>query len=90
MRAGYNSAVSEAAGRSRAQDALGRIGGVRNVRAPRRRVAGNARPPRGEDQRHRDESRPGDRLRVKRGKLYPEQGQIGGHVPARRDDGALP
>ena len=34
-------------------------GGVRNVRAPRRRVAGNARPPRGEDQRHRDESAAG-------------------------------
>ena len=33
--------------------------GVRNVRAPRRRVAGNARPPRGEDQRHRDESAAG-------------------------------
>ena len=28
---------------------------TRKVRAPRRRVAGNARPPRGEDQRHRDE-----------------------------------
>jgi hypothetical protein len=27
---------------------------------------------------------------VKRGKLYPEQGQIGGQAPVRRDDGALP
>ena len=29
---------------------------TRKVRAPRRRVAGNTRPPRGEDQRHSDES----------------------------------
>ena len=30
--------------------------GVRKVRAPQRRVAGNARPPRGEDQRHSDDA----------------------------------
>jgi hypothetical protein len=29
--------------------------GVRKVRAPQRRVAGNTRPPRGEDQRHSDD-----------------------------------
>src|ERR1035437_1187175 len=34
----------------------------RKVRAPQRRVAGNARPPRGEDQCHRDVARPGLRL----------------------------
>ena len=31
-------------------------GGVRKVRAPQRRVAGNSRPPRGEDQRHSDDA----------------------------------
>jgi hypothetical protein len=64
---------------------------TRKVRAPRRRVAGNTRPPRGEDQCHRDES-PGsasaDRA-GETGKLYPEQGQIGGRnrgptTPGRR------
>ncbi len=30
--------------------------GVRKVRAPQRRVAGNSRPPRGEDQRHSDDA----------------------------------
>src|SRR3954466_1016605 len=53
---------------------------TRKVRAPRRRVAGNTRPPRGEDQRHSDEpaglrEQPGP---GETGKLYPEQGQIGG------------
>ena len=52
---------------------------TRKVRAPRRRVAGNSRPPKGEDQRHRDE--PTGRLRPagpgETGKLYLEQGQIG-------------
>jgi hypothetical protein len=30
--------------------------GVRKVRAPQRRVAGNARPPQGEDQCHSDDA----------------------------------
>jgi hypothetical protein len=54
--------------------------GVRKVRAPQRRVVGNTHPPRGEDQRHSDDA--GDSFAgVKRGKLYPEQGQIGGRPP---------
>ena len=39
----YNPPVSEAVGWPRAGEA--RLGGVRKVRAPQRRVAGNARPP---------------------------------------------
>ena len=69
----------------------GQPGGVRKVRAPQRRVAGNARPPRGEDQCHSDDA--GFGAGVKRGKLYPEQGQIGGRNPCgatRRGRGALP
>jgi hypothetical protein len=69
--------------------------GVRKVRAPQRRVAGNARPSRDEEQCHSDDA---DRRRepvigVKRGKLHPEQGQIGGRNPrgaTRRGRGALP
>ena len=34
----------------------GNPSGVRTVRAPQRRVAGNPRPPRGEDQRHSDDA----------------------------------
>ncbi len=34
----------------------GNPSGVRKVRAPQRRVAGNPRPPRGEDQRHSDDA----------------------------------
>jgi len=59
----------------------------RKVRAPQRRVAGNARPPRGEDQCHRDVARTGpspDRD-VKRGKLCSEQGQIGGRGSSVRE-----
>jgi len=71
------------------------VKGVRKVRAPQRRVAGNARPSRDEDQCHSDDA---DRRRkpsvgVKRGKLHPEQGQIGGRNPCgatRRGRGALP
>jgi len=45
---------------------------------------GNTHPPRGEDQRHSDDA--GDSFAgVKRGKLYPEQGQIGGRLPVRRE-----
>jgi hypothetical protein len=60
----------------------------RKVRAPQRRVAGNARPPRGEDQCHRDEPRSSllDRG-VKRGKLCSEQGQIGGRGSSVRETG---
>ena len=36
----------------------GQPAGVRKVRAPQRRVAGNARPPRGEDQCHSDDAGP--------------------------------
>ena len=52
---------------------------TRKVRAPRRRVAGNTRPPRGEDQRHRDEPTAlgNEGGSGETGKLYPEQGQIG-------------
>ena len=32
------------------------VAGVRKVRAPQRRVAGNARPPQGEDQCHSDDA----------------------------------
>ena len=63
--------------------------GVRKVRAPQRKVAGNARPPRGEDQRHSDDAGDLD-AGVKRGKLYPEQGQIGGRPPGSPGAGALP
>ena len=56
--------------------------GVRKVRAPQRRVAGNARPSRDEDQCHSDDAAAGaSRCGVKRGKLHPEQGQIGGRNP---------
>ena len=72
------------------------VDGVRKVRAPQRRVAGNARPSRDEDQCHSDDA--GRRRKpvggVKRGKLHPEQGQIGGRNPPagnrRRGRGALP
>ena len=62
---------------------------VRKVRAPQRRVAGNSRPPRGEDQRHSDDV-VGFGRRSETGKLYLEQGQIGGRNPACRGRGALP
>src|SRR5262245_50620843 len=55
---------------------------ARKVRAPRRTVAGNTRPPRGEDQRHRDESAVASAAPGETGKLYRVQGQIGG--PVRR------
>ena len=64
--------------------------GVRKVRAPQRRVAGNSRPPRGEDQCHSDDAGVRKEAGVKRGKLYPEQGQVGGRNPVRRGRGALP
>jgi len=60
------------------------IGDVRKVRAPQRRVAGNARPSQDEDQCHSDDADvrpPGRVVGVKRGKLHPEQGQIGGRNP---------
>ena len=66
-----------------------RVVASRKVRAPQRRVAGNARPPRGEDQCHRDVARTGpspDR-EVKRGKLCSEQGQIGGRGSSARATG---
>ncbi len=61
----------------------------RKVRAPQRRVAGNARPPRGEDQCHRDVARAGlsPNRDVKRGKLCSEQGQIGGRGSGARATG---
>src|SRR4029077_14945920 len=72
----------------------GQPGGVRKVRAPQRTVAGNARPPRGEDQRHSDDAFPNGpgarRAGVKRGKLYPEQGQVGGRNPVRRGKARCP
>jgi hypothetical protein len=71
------------------------VKGVRKVRAPQRRVAGNARPSRDEDQCHSDDAvhRRKPAVGVKRGKLHPEQGQIGGRNPCgatRRGRGALP
>jgi hypothetical protein len=71
------------------------VKGVRKVRAPQRRVAGNARPSRDEDQCHSDDAdhRREPAVGVKRGKLHPEQGQIGGRNPCgatRRGRGALP
>ena len=59
----------------------------RKVRAPQRRVAGNARPPRGEDQCHRDVApiRACPNRGVKRGKLCSEQGQIGGRGSGVRE-----
>ena len=55
------------------------VSGVRKVRAPQRRVAGNARPSRDEDQCHSDDAAAGaSRRRSETGKLHPEQGQIGG------------
>ena len=83
-------AASEMVGRSRIPS-VKTVTDTRKVRAPRRRVAGNTRPPKGEDQRHRDEPAasgnrggPGET-----GKLYLEQGQIGeqsdfGSAGARR------
>ena len=61
------------------------VKGVRKVRAPQRRVAGNARPSRDEDQCHSDDAgrRRKPAVGVKRGKLHPEQGQIGGRNPCR-------
>ena len=49
--------------------------GARKVRTPQSEVAGNSRPPRGEDQWHRDYSRSAWMLGVKRAKLYLEQVQ---------------
>jgi hypothetical protein len=71
------------------------VKGVRKVRAPQRRVAGNARPSRDEEQCHSDDAdhRRELAIGVKRGKLHPEQGQIGGRNPCgatRRGRGALP
>ena len=71
------------------------VKGVRKVRAPQRRVAGNARPSQDEDQCHSDDAdhRRESAVGVKRGKLHPEQGQIGGRNPCgatRRGRGALP
>ena len=60
----------------------------RKVRAPRRKVAGNSRPPRGADQRHRDESVPVSAGPGETGKLYLVQGQIGGHVWRKLHRGA--
>jgi hypothetical protein len=55
------------------------VTGVRKVRAPQRRVAGNSRPSRDEDQCHSDDAdRGASRERSETGKLHPEQGQIGG------------
>jgi hypothetical protein len=55
------------------------VNGVRKVRAPQRRVAGNTRPSRDEDQCHSDDAVAGaSRSRSETGKLHPEQGQIGG------------
>ena len=70
-------------------------GGVRKVRAPQRRVAGNTRPSRDEDQCHSDDAVADPRAgrRSETGKLHPEQGQIGGRNPCgvtRRGRGALP
>ena len=66
-----------------------RASSPRKVRAPQRRVAGNARPSRGEDKCHRDAAAPGAtrERKVKRGKLYPEQGQIGGRGSSIRATG---
>ena len=66
-----------------------RVVASRKVRAPQRRVAGNARPPRGEDQCHRDVARTRAQLErgVKRGKLCSEQGQIGGRGSSARATG---
>ena len=68
---------------------------VRKVRAPQRRVAGNTRPSRDEDQCHSDDAVVDPRAgrRSETGKLHPEQGQIGGRNPCRatgRGRGALP
>src|SRR3954451_16814179 len=65
-------------GRSRITSAKA-VTDTRKVRAPRRRVAGNTRPPKGEDQRHRDEPTAlgNEGGSGETGKLYPEQGQIG-------------
>jgi hypothetical protein len=70
------------------------VTGVRKVRAPQRRVAGNSRPSRDEDQCHSDDAARGASCRrSETGKLHPEQGQIGGRNPCgatRRGRGALP
>ncbi len=53
----------------------------RKVRAPQSRLAGNARPPRGEDQRHSDDARASG---SETGKLEPEQDRIGGRNRGRK------
>src|SRR5687767_15190432 len=67
------------------------VHGTRKVRTPRRRVAGNTRPPRGEDQCHRDEpaGRATGRAWSETGKLYLEQGQIGEHARAQARQGCV-